>query len=316
MISVISTIRISKKCNGVESMDKKKTGNLIKEARVKKNYTQIELGDLLGVSNKAVSRWENGDSFPDVGILENLAAVLDVRIQDIITGDAGIHDESVVAEVVRAAKLQQKEKKRKTIKNSIFIVALLCCIISGYSALGNKSILLVDDSIFLYLILMIFSFILILLGYILQIEDDKNDTGKLCKCMKIISLLSLVWIIVMTWCVLLMVINGHIPFGMEVSLVGSFVNWQLIVLFILNLVITALEVYRYEKKNEAIHWGWFVSIAAMYMTVLYGDLLHRMDSAQGVIESLVIRTLVVLVTAGISLVAVKVIKMKACIKWL
>ena len=122
-----------------------------------------------------------------------------------------------------------------------------------------------------------------------RIQNDKNDTGKLCKCMKFISLLSLVWIIVMTWCVLLMVINGHIPFGMEVSLVGSFVNWQLIVLFILNLVITALEVYRYEKKNEAIHWGWFVSIAAMYMTVLYGDLLHRMDSAQGAIESLMIK---------------------------
>lgn len=43
-------------------MDKKKTGSLIKEARIKKNYTQSELGDLLGVTNKAVSRWENGDS--------------------------------------------------------------------------------------------------------------------------------------------------------------------------------------------------------------------------------------------------------------
>ncbi len=62
MIIVIGTINISKKCNGVRAMDKKKTGNLIKEARVKKNYTQSELGDLLGVSNKAVSRWENGDS--------------------------------------------------------------------------------------------------------------------------------------------------------------------------------------------------------------------------------------------------------------
>ena len=38
-------------------MDKMKTGALIKEARIKKNYTQSELGALLGVSNKAVSRW-------------------------------------------------------------------------------------------------------------------------------------------------------------------------------------------------------------------------------------------------------------------
>lgn len=43
-------------------MDKKKTGILIREARIKKNYTQSELGDLIGVSNKAVSRWKNGVS--------------------------------------------------------------------------------------------------------------------------------------------------------------------------------------------------------------------------------------------------------------
>ena len=48
-------------------MDKKNTGKLIKEARLRKNYTQSELGDLIGVSNKAISRWENGESFPDAG---------------------------------------------------------------------------------------------------------------------------------------------------------------------------------------------------------------------------------------------------------
>ena len=74
------------------------------------------------MSNKAVSRWENGDSFPDIGILENLAAVLDMRIQDIITGNIGIQDESVVTEVVRVAKLQQKEKKRKVVRESAFVL--------------------------------------------------------------------------------------------------------------------------------------------------------------------------------------------------
>ena len=49
-------------------MDKKKTGTLIREARIRKNYTQSELGDLIGVSNKAVSRWENGEMFPDIGV--------------------------------------------------------------------------------------------------------------------------------------------------------------------------------------------------------------------------------------------------------
>ena len=93
-------------------MDKKKTGSLIKEARINKNYTQSELGDLLGVTNKAVSRWENGDSFPDVGVLENLSAILDLRIQDIVTGETEKKDEAAVTEIVRLAKLQQREKRK------------------------------------------------------------------------------------------------------------------------------------------------------------------------------------------------------------
>ena len=92
-------------------MDKKKTGCLIKEARMKKNYTQNELGDLLGVTNKAVSRWENGDSFPDVGLLENLSEILDIRIQDIVTGEKTANDNSAVRDVVRLAKMQQMDKK-------------------------------------------------------------------------------------------------------------------------------------------------------------------------------------------------------------
>lgn len=289
-------------------MDKKKTGNLIKEARIKKNYTQSELGDLLGVSNKAVSRWENGDSFPDVGVLENLAAVLDLRIQDIITGDIGIHNESVVTEVVRVAKLQQIEKKHKAIKISTIIVAILCCIISGYSALGNNSILFANDSILVYVMLMIFSFALIVGGCTSQMETDKNDTDKFCKSTKSISLFSLIWSILMIWCVFLMVINGHIPFGIELSLLGPIINWQLLGIFILNLIIIGLELYRYVKKDEAIHWGWFVSIGTIYMTVLCGDMLHRMSSTQDVVESLAIRTLVVLTTIGISFVLTKIIR--------
>ncbi len=295
----------------VLTMDKQKTGNLIKAARVKKNYTQTELGDLLGVSNKAVSRWENGDSFPDVGILENLAAVLDVRIQDVITGDIGIQDESVVTEVVRVAKLQQKEKKRKVVRESVLAAAILCCIISGYLALGNNSILFVNDSILVYVILMVVSFALMLVGCVSKIEVDKNDTGKFRKYMNIVSVLSLLWSILMTWCVCIMVINGCTPFGIELSSVGPFINWQLIGLFILNLAIIVFELYRYEKNDETIHGGWFISVAVMYMTILYSDMLHRMNYPQEVFEILMIRTLVVLAAAGISLGTAKIVEVKA-----
>lgn len=118
----------------------------------------------------------------------------------------------------------------------------------------------------------------------------------------------------MIWCVSLMVINGHIPFGMKLSSVGSFINWQLISLFVINFVLISLALYRYdryEKLDKRIHWGWFISTAVMYSTVLYGDMLHRMSSTQGAIESLAKRTLIVLAAVLISLIAAKLLKTKA-----
>ena len=94
-------------------MDKKKTGSLIKEARINKNYTQSELGDLLGVTNKAVSRWENGDSFPDVGVLENLSAILDLRIQDIVTGETEKKRRGSSYRNCTACKVTAERKKQK-----------------------------------------------------------------------------------------------------------------------------------------------------------------------------------------------------------
>ena len=105
----------------------------------------------------------------------------------------------------------------------------------------------------------------------------------------------------MTWCVCIMVINGTIPFGMELSSLGPFINGQLVGLFLLNLAITVFEFYKYEKKDEAVHWGWFISVAVMYLTSLYSDMLHRLVSDQVVIENLMIRTLIVLGVAVVSL---------------
>lgn len=293
-------------------MDKKKTGNLIREARTKKDYTQSELGDLLGVTNKAVSRWENGESFPDVGVLENLAAVLDIRIQDIITGDtAGVKEEGVVDEVLRIAVLQQKEAKRKVVRNGWMIAVILGCIISGYSGLGNGSIFFADESILVYVIFMCLSFVLVLMDCALQGDaDKKEERNTFGRFRKTAALLSFLWSVLFTGGVFVMVLNGYVPFGMKLSSMGPFMNWQLIAVFVLNLIINVWNVCRHEKYGEAIHWGWFVSMAAIYLAVLYGDLLHRMSGVRGAMESLVLRTLIVVIVTGVSLVTMKIRKGK------
>ena len=47
-------------------MDTKKIGKFISENRKRKGLTQEQLGNILGVSNKTISRWENGNNMPDL----------------------------------------------------------------------------------------------------------------------------------------------------------------------------------------------------------------------------------------------------------
>ncbi len=68
-------------------MDQKKIGKFISILRKKKQLTQEELAEKLGVSNKTISRWENGNNLPDLSLLSLLSEELDVNINDLLTGE-------------------------------------------------------------------------------------------------------------------------------------------------------------------------------------------------------------------------------------
>lgn len=72
-------------------MDAKKTGNLIAEKRKEINMSQRELADHLHITDKAISKWERGLSFPDISLLIPLSELLNVSLYDLLTG--GIRDE-------------------------------------------------------------------------------------------------------------------------------------------------------------------------------------------------------------------------------
>lgn len=115
-------------------MDKEKTGLLIKSARLQKGYTQTELGDILGVSNKAISRWENGDSFPDVGILEDLSNCLDISIEKLVSGESSEDKEEALSELLRIVKIQARDSVRRKIDIISNIIILIIILIRFYFA--------------------------------------------------------------------------------------------------------------------------------------------------------------------------------------
>ena len=285
-------------------MDKEKTGRLIKEARTKKNFTQSELGDLLGVTNKAVSRWENGESFPDVGVLENLSSVLDIRIQDIVTGEIESNSKEAITEVVRLAKLQQRERNRKMFSYTFVLLSLFCCIISGCAGLSSSTMLFANNSEVAYVILMTLTIILSIYGCTSWDERTFLAEKKQSKHLHYISMISLAWCALVTWSFALLIPNGIIPFGMKLSSVGTFINVQLLSFFLINIGILTVELYRNCKNASGIHWGNLVSISAIFLTAFYGDMLHRLSSVDEMYQMLAIRTIIVFLELVVSLLLV------------
>lgn len=73
------------------------TGNIISKIRKEKNMTQKELANLLNVSDKAVSKWERGESYPDVALLPLLSNVLGISIDELLNSKNHISGEEVSA---------------------------------------------------------------------------------------------------------------------------------------------------------------------------------------------------------------------------
>lgn len=71
-------------------MDIRTVGNQIAFLRKQKGITQNELGERLGVSFQAVSKWERGETLPDTAILPDLAEVLETSVDFILSGGSRI----------------------------------------------------------------------------------------------------------------------------------------------------------------------------------------------------------------------------------
>ena len=67
-------------------MDAGKTGKFISKKRRAINLTQKELADRLNITDKAVSKWERGLSFPDISLLIPLAEILNINLYDLLKG--------------------------------------------------------------------------------------------------------------------------------------------------------------------------------------------------------------------------------------
>lgn len=82
-------------------MDQYITGAIIRELREKRGMTQAELAEKLFISDKTVSKWENGKGYPDISLLEPIAGVFGISVSELISGKA-ISNINISANMLRS----------------------------------------------------------------------------------------------------------------------------------------------------------------------------------------------------------------------
>ncbi len=82
-------------------MDRYVTGAAIKALREKNRMTQMQFAEKLGVSDKAVSKWETGKGYPDITLLEPIAAIFRVSLTELLSGNTVVNA-NVSANVLRS----------------------------------------------------------------------------------------------------------------------------------------------------------------------------------------------------------------------
>lgn len=63
------------------------TGNMIKKIRESRHLTQLELAEMLQVSDKTISKWETGKGYPDISLIEPLARALQISVIELLSGE-------------------------------------------------------------------------------------------------------------------------------------------------------------------------------------------------------------------------------------
>ncbi|WP_297131108.1 helix-turn-helix domain-containing protein [uncultured Eubacterium sp.] len=123
-------------------MNQEKIGKFIAELRKENNMTQMELADKLKVTDRAISKWENGRGLPDVSLFEPLCKELNISINELLKGEKtkenNIEHLSVETMMSYNRYIKRKEKQKMFLL-LIIIVIVLCTFLTMAILSFNKT---------------------------------------------------------------------------------------------------------------------------------------------------------------------------------
>lgn len=124
-------------------MDKQKIGDFIKKKRKEKGLTQIELAEKIGITDRAISKWERGICCPDISLLKDLCKILDININELLSGNelkeiTIEQSEDIIVETVKTYTNVEKKKNKALLTFTIIILVLYIFLVASMYLTFNQ----------------------------------------------------------------------------------------------------------------------------------------------------------------------------------
>lgn len=116
-------------------MDQIKIGKFISQKRKEQGYTQAQLAEKLGITDRAVSKWETGKSLPDASIMLELCGLLNINVNDLLNGEVvsmNNYNETMEKNLLDMVRQKEEADKRLLsleivigVVSSVFLLAMI-----------------------------------------------------------------------------------------------------------------------------------------------------------------------------------------------
>ena len=156
-------------------MNQEKIGLFIAKCRREKNMTQEDLAEKLGVSNKSISRWENGKTMMDISLFEPLCNELDISIIELLNGER-INDkkkDKLYTKTLINYSNKVGSRNKQVILTILFIMSLMPMLLYQFG--GMKGVQEISGLIILLSPITIVSIILFFLGIWFKFKNKKTN---------------------------------------------------------------------------------------------------------------------------------------------
>ena len=153
-------------------MDQTKIGAFIADCRKKKGLTQMQLADMLNITDRAISKWENGRSMPDSSIMLELCHALDISVNDLLHGEIIMKEnyDAKTEELLVEMTKQKEESDREMLTFGIVIGVLSVIILLGFNLIAAY----VSMDTWLRIVLAVSGFVIGLVGIGLALRIEQT----------------------------------------------------------------------------------------------------------------------------------------------